>query len=87
MKRPQLGSAIGKNCRSSPAGFAGNRHAPAAAAPVIQSARRIPLFAQFPPAALFAAIGRAMSRSQRRAQIANGMGLARGRLRRPAGGP
>jgi len=63
MTEAQNRRRIGKNCRSSPAAFA------AAAAPAFahlsreRVRSRLPLFAQFPPAALFKAMGRAVSRS------------------------
>src|SRR5262249_46628326 len=65
---------------------AGGRPAGTAASAVPATARRIPLFAQFPPAALFAAIRRAVSRRQPQRQIASGMGLATARMRRTGGG-
>jgi hypothetical protein len=87
MTRPQLRRTTGKNCRSAPAAFAAGRRVPASGLPANYAERRIPLFAQFPPVALFAAIGRATSRRTARQRIASGTGLAISRLRHSSGGP
>ena len=87
MTRQQLRRTTGKNCRSAPAAFAAGRRATASGLSANYDQRRIPLFAQFPPVALFAAIGRAMSRRRSRQRIASGTGLATSRLRHTAGGP
>ena len=78
---------IGRNCRSSPARIAGQASAAPLSQPNLRIGRRIPLFAQFPPASLFKAIGRAVSPRAIVRQAASGTALANGRLWRAAGGP
>jgi hypothetical protein len=87
MKRQPVRISTGKNCRSSPATFAAHRAAAAAVPPATGAPRRILLFAQFPPVALFAAMARAVSRRQKQRQIASGTRLAMTRLRPVLGGP
>ncbi len=87
MNHAQNRPPIGRNCRSSPARVAGR----AGGAPLshlgVRGDRKLPLFAQFPPASLFKAIGRAVSRRAIARQAASGTALANGRLGRAAGGP
>jgi hypothetical protein len=78
---------IGRNCRSSPARVAGRGSGAPASHLGIRGDRKMPLFAQFPPASLFKAIGRAVSRRAITRQAASGTALANGRLWRSAGGP
>ena len=56
-------------------------------AAIMRTRRQLPLFAQFPPASLFKAIGRAVSRRAMARQAASGTAIANGRLWRAAGGP
>jgi len=87
MNHAQNRLPIGRNCRSSPARFAG-RGSSASLAPMnFRLDRKMPLFAQFPPASLFKAIRRAVSRRAIVRQAASGTALANGRLWRAAGGP
>jgi len=79
MTNPQNRRTIGKNCRSGSATIAGSRHA---ANPV----RRTTLFSQFPPRALFTAIGRAMARQGVRRHAASGMRIANWALWHAQGG-
>ena len=78
---------IGRNCRSSPARVAGRGSGAPLSYLNLRSDRKLPLFAQFPPASLFKAIGRAVSRRAIARQAASGTALAIGRLWRAAGGP
>ena len=78
---------IGRSCRNSPATAAGPGSAVSLSPSQVRSGRRIPLFAQFPPASLFKAIGRAVSRRMIVRQAASGTALANARLWRAAGGP
>ena len=79
--------SIGKNCRSASARIAGPIAAPALHPPNLRTRSRLPLFAQFPPASLFKAIGLAVSRRAVARQVASGTAIANGRLWRVAGGP
>lgn len=87
MAHMQIQPPIGKNCRSAPARTAGELAGASAHQPNLRARRRLPLFAQFPPASLFKAIGRAVSRRAIGRQAASGMALANGRQWRAAGGP
>jgi len=78
---------IGKNCRFAPAAFAGASAESFDRGSLHRARSRLPLFAQFPPAALFKAIGRAVSRRSRDKLLASGTVLATGRLWRARGGP
>ncbi len=87
MKYPQNRPPIGRNCRSSPARVAGRGSDAPLSQMNLRIDRKLPLFAQFPPASLFKAIGRAVSRRAVVRQAASGTALANGRLWRAAGGP
>jgi len=71
---------FGRNCRLPAAGIAGIATANSRAAERSKTRRHSTLFAQFPPVALFKAIGRARLRSQPRQRTASGTGVAWGRL-------
>ena len=87
MNHAQNRPPIGKNCRSNPARVAG-RGSGAPLSPLTgRIDRKMPLFAQFPPASLFKTIGRAVSRRAIVRQTASGTALANSRLWRAAGGP
>jgi len=86
MAQMQYRPAIGRIRRSAPARIAGDDTASAAQQPNLRARRRLPLFAQFPPASLFKAIGRAVSRRAIVGQAASGTGLANSRLWHDAGG-
>jgi len=68
--------ASGKNCRTAPAAFADVRAPLYRSESIPRMRRRTPLFAQFPPAALFMAISRAVSRCSPAQRAASGTGLA-----------
>jgi len=82
MTDPQNRPAIGRKCRSEAAALAGSGGASAAARPAFSTRRQLPLFAQFPPAALFTAIGRAVARRTSAPPTASGTDLATRRLQR-----
>ena len=85
MAQTQNRPAIGRNCLAPPAKFAGVNAARAPQQPNLRARRRMPLFAQFPPASLFTAIGRAVSRRAIAGHAASGTGLANSRLWHAAG--
>jgi len=87
MTNSQIRRGTGRNCRTEPATFA--RPLPAREATLTNGyqKRQLPLFAQFPPAALFAAIGRAANRNYGKRPTASGTAVAMSRLWRAAGGP
>jgi hypothetical protein len=76
----------GKSCRSEAAAFAGARFTAIEAKLAVRRRRRLPLFAQFPPPALFAAIGRARARRVTTRPLASGTPLAIGQACRERGG-
>ena len=86
MAQMQYRPAIGNSCRSSPARSAAAGPASPLRQTNAKSRSRSPLFAQFPPASLFKAIGRAVSRRAIVGQAASGTGLANSRLWHAAGG-
>jgi hypothetical protein len=86
MTQPQKQPICGKTCRLTSATFADASAMPAASGPMLRAGRRFPLFAQFPPAALFTAIRKAATRRMTDRLVTNGTGLANGRLRRASGG-
>ena len=86
MPHMQNRPAIGKICRTAPARTAGQVAALAEQQPNLRARRKLPLFAQFPPASLFKAIGRAVSRRAIAGHAASGTGLANSRLWHAAGG-
>jgi hypothetical protein len=87
MNHAQNRPSIGRNCRSHPARVAGPGPGAATSQMSLRNGRRMPLFAQFPPASLFKTIGRAVSRRSIARQAASGTALANSRLWRAAGGP
>ena len=87
MKYQQERPPTGRNCRSIPARNARRTVGAKPSAANVRSERRLPLFAQFPPASLFKAIHRAVSRRAVMREAASGTGLANSRLWRAAGGP
>jgi len=87
MSHSQLRRDSGKNCRNRLATIAGAAKPHQSAIDVFYQKRRLPLFAQFPPAALFAAIGRAAKRNSPQRQPASGTALAISRLWHANGGP
>ncbi len=87
MSHAQNRPPIGKNCRSSPARVAGRAGGSTLSNLGGRGDRKMPLFAQFPPASLFKAIGRAVSRRAVVRQAASGTAVANSRLWRAAGGP
>jgi len=87
MSNSQFRRSTGRNCRTEPATFARPLPAREATMPGVYQKRQMPLFAQFPPAALFAAIGRAANRNYAKRQTASGTAIAISRLWRAAGGP
>jgi hypothetical protein len=80
MTESQIRRGSGKSCRRQSAVFARSPVKDEAASSVNYQKRQLNLFAQFPPAALFAAIGRAARRSQQRRVAASGTALAMSRL-------
>jgi hypothetical protein len=87
MPKPQIQPAFGKKCRRAGAAFAGPLRANDRTLQSNRFRQRLPLFAQFPPKALFAAIRRAAMRGGERRQIASGTALAMSRLWHATGGP
>ena len=86
MSHSQLRRDSGKTCRNQLATYADAVQSQESAIAVIYQKRRSPLFAQFPPAALFVAIGRAAKRSSPQRQPASGTALAISRLWHAIGG-
>ena len=86
MSHSQFRRDSGKTCRHRLATIAGAAQPQEAAIDLFYQKRRLPLFAQFPPAALFAAIGRAAKRNRPQRQPASGTALAISRLWHVAGG-
>ena len=84
MQNPPPSGRIG---RSTPARFAGRGGAARASQLTARVDRKIPLFAQFPPASLFKAIHRAVSRRAMMRQLPGGTAIANSRLWRAAGEP
>ncbi len=87
MNEPQNRPAFGKNGRTPAAEFAGRPIGSSASLASGRQRSRLPLFAQFPPAALFKAIGRAVARRSVARQPASGTVIAVGRPWRAIGGP
>jgi hypothetical protein len=87
MRNMQNQPPSGRICRSAPARVAGRGGAAMVSQLAARTHRKIPLFAQFPPAALFKAIHRAVSRRAVMRQLPAGTALANSRLWRAAGGP
>jgi hypothetical protein len=87
MNDPQNRPAFGKIGRTPAAEFAARPIVSSAATPSGRQRSRLPLFAQFPPAALFKAIGRAVARRAIARQPASGTVIAIGRPGRATGGP
>jgi hypothetical protein len=87
MNHAQNRPPIGRTCRSASAMLAGRGSGAPLSQFGVRTDRKLPLFAQFPPASLFKAIGRAVSRRAIARQAASGTALANGRLWRAAGGP
>jgi len=86
MSHSQLRRDSGKTCRDQLATNAEAVPFQGSAIAVFYQKRRLPLFAQFPPAALFAAIGRAAKRSSPQRQPASGTALAISRSWHAIGG-
>jgi hypothetical protein len=78
--RTVVASQFGKNCRPQSANRADRGVANQARGPADRHACRLPLFPQFPPATLFAAIRRSAARSCQKRCVASGTGLAMGWL-------
>ena len=87
MNDPQNRPAFGKNGRVPAAEIAGRSDGSHAAFTNSRRRSRLPLFAQFPPAALFTAISRAVARRAVSRQPASGTAIAIGRPGRAMGGP
>lgn len=87
MLSQQFRPSLGKSCHSGSAVFAEAKPGSRAALALAPPKRRERLFAQFPPAALFAVISRAACRCQFRSASASGTALANGRRWRALGGP
>ena len=87
MNDPQNRPASGKIGRSLSAEFAGRPSGSTAASSGGRQRSRLPLFAQFPPPALFKAIGRAVARRAIARQPASGTVIAIARSGRALGGP
>jgi hypothetical protein len=84
MKGTQDRPAFGKNGLSLSAEIAGRLSGSSAVLARARQHRRSPLFAQFPPAALFKAIGRAVARRAVGRQVASGTVVAMCGVGRPA---
>jgi hypothetical protein len=84
MNDPQNRPAFGKNGRVPAAEIAGRAIGSSAASASGRQRSRLPLFAQFPPAALFTAISRAVARRAVARQPASGTAVAMCGVGRPA---
>ena len=87
MEDPQKRPAFGKNGQLQSAEIAGRRDGSSTASANARQRKALPLFAQFPPPALFKAIGRAVARRAVGPHPASGTGIAIGRPGRATGGP
>jgi hypothetical protein len=87
MKQLQKRPPTGRDCRSASASLAGVVASATTILPAARAQMRLPMFAQFPPAALFKAMERAVARRLVAQRADSGMGLAKNCVLRGQGEP